>query len=183
MMVILRNASFLLMGSLALILAGCAERHRAIPSSARLMAEDRASKVDFVAPDDGQVFVEDNSSNKLLYSGTIREGERLAINPLKDQITINGQMVRDQKIRDLNEVRVYFQPDPSASVAGARTTIVQPIQVQPAEPARNPNDAEITVTPRSGNESEIRVKPGASGESKVTVEPGDDGSKVTIEPK
>jgi hypothetical protein len=181
-MVTLRNTSFLLMGSLAL-LVGCAERHSAIPKSARLMAEDRASKVDFVAPDDGQVFVEDNSSNKLLYSGTMREGERLAINPIKDQITINGQMVRDQKIRDLNEVRVFFQPDPSANVAGSRTTVVQPVHVHPAEPARSSDDAQITVTPKSGNESEIRVRPGPNGDSKVTVEPGDDGSKVTIEPK
>jgi hypothetical protein len=189
-MVTLRTASTALLGSLALVLvAGCAERHRDIPSSARLVAEDRTGKIDFVAPDDGEVFVEDNSANKLLYSGKINRGEHVRVDPVKDKLTINDRVVRDQKIRDLNEVRVFFKPEPAADLAGSRSTVVQPIHVHPAqaqpstaEPARQ-GDTEIRVTPRGENESEIRVKPGTNSDSRVTVEPGNDSSKVTIEQK
>ena len=185
-MVTLRTASTALLGSLALVLvAGCAERHHDIPSSASLVAEDRAGKIDFIAPDDGDIYVEDNSANKLLYSGKINRGEHVRVDPQKDKLMINNQVVRDQKIRDLNEVRVFFKPEPQADLAASRSTVVQPIQVHPAEaqPARS-GETEIRVAPRRDNEeAEIRVTPGSSSEPKVTVEPTDEGSKVTIEQK
>ena len=180
-MVTLRNVSILAMSSLALLATvGCAERNRAIPNSARLVAEDQG-KIDFVAPSDGEVFVEDRSVNKLLYSGKIDEGDRLEVDPMKDRVSIDGRTVRDQRIRDLNNFRVFFRPDPRADVAGSRSTVVVP--VQPAQPART-GDSEIIVQPRSGSGNDadtIRVRPGANADSKVTVEPGDEGSKVTIE--
>ena len=189
-MVTLRTASAVLLSSLAVIVsAGCAEKHRAIPDSARLVAEDRAGKIDFVAPDHGEVFVEDNSSNKLLYSGAMQAGERLTVNPVKDRLMINNQVVRDQKIRDLNEIRVFFQPSPRADVAGSRTVVNQPVHVHTAQPQQQQparsGDTEIRVAPSrdSDGDTEIRVKPGADSNSRVTVEPGDEGSKVTIEQK
>ena len=191
-MVTLRNASVLLSSLTLLISAGCAEKHRAIPASARLVAEDRAGKIDFVAPDLGEVFVEDNTSNKLLYSGKMTQGERLTVNPQKDQLTINGQVVRDQKIRDLNELRVFFRADPrAADVAGSRTTVNQPIHVHPAQPQQQQpqqqqparsGDTEIRVAPSGDRDGEIRVRPGDSN-SRVTVEPGEEGSKVIVEPR
>jgi len=181
-MVTLRKACILTLSSVAMVLsAGCASRHKAIPSSAQLVAEDKGSKAEFVAPSDGEVFVEDRSANKLLYSGKINEGERLQVDPMKDRLTINGQTVRDQKIRDLNNVRVFFRPDPRADVAGARTVVVP---VQPAQPAHTSGDSEIIVQPRSSSSSDadtIRVKSGSNVDPKVTVEPSEDGSKVTIE--
>ena len=179
-MVKLRNLSVLVMSSLGLVaLVGCAERHKAIPSSARMVAEDKG-RVDFLAPSHGEVFVEDHSANKLLYSGKIEEGERLVVDPHRDQLTINGQTVRDQKIRDLNNIRVFFKGEPRADVASSHTVIVP---AQPAQPVRSA-DSEIIVQPRTASDSDtVRVKPGTNSNSKVTVEPGDDGSKVTIEPK
>jgi hypothetical protein len=184
-MVTLRTASIALLGSLALLAAGCAERHRDIPSSAQLVAEDRTGKIDFVAPDDGDIYVEDNSSNKLLYSGKINRGEHVRIDPMKDKLMINDQVVRDQKIRDLNEVRVFFKPEPQADLAGSRSTAVQPVHVHPAEAQPAPSgETEILVAPRRDNEdAEIRVKPGSGSDSRVTVEPADEGAKVTVEQK
>ena len=179
-MVTIRNTCVALLSSLGMFAAvGCAERHNSIPSSARLVAEDQG-RSDFVAPSDGDVFVEDRSANKLLYSGKINEGERLRVDPMDDKLTINGQVVRDQRIRDLNNIRVFFRADPRADVAGSRQTVVVP--VQPAQPARQSGDSEIIVQPRSeGDADTVRVRPGANNDAKVTVEPGDDGSKVTIE--
>jgi hypothetical protein len=182
--------------SLGMLLAvGCASRNQAIPSSARLVAEDQGN-VDFVAPDDGQVYVEDRTANKLLYSGQVREGQHINVEPVKDRIAIDGQTVRDQKIRDLDTVRVFFKREPRADVAGSHTTVVAPTVVQPSQASdstrteirdtrdsRDPHDSQILVSPR-GDSQEIRVRPGANSDAKITVQPGEDGSKskVTIEP-
>jgi hypothetical protein len=70
-MVTLRNACAILLSSVGMIaVVGCGGRHDAIPESARVVAEDQGQS-DFVAPSDGEVFVEDRSSSKLLYSGKI----------------------------------------------------------------------------------------------------------------
>ena len=177
-MVAYRSACVLLMSSLGMVAAaGCAERHQSIPSSARLVAEDQG-RSDFVAPSDGEVFVEDRSANKLLYSGKMNEGERLRVDPMDDKLTIDGRTVRDQRIRDLNNLRIFFRPDPRADVAGARTVVV------PSQPAPRSGESEIIVQPRTVDDADsIRVKSGSNTDAKVTVEPGDDGSKVTIEPK
>jgi len=187
----LRNSSVFVTSALGLFMAvGCASRHKAIPQSANMVAANEGQgKVNFVAPRDGQVFVEDRTSNKLLYSGQIRDGQQLTVEPKKDRITVDDQIVRDQKIRDLDNVRVFFKPDPHADVAGSRTTVVQPVQpvqVVPsnAQPAgSSTGDSHITV--RNGDNGDVQVRPGANNDSKITVEPGQDGSKpkVTIEPK
>ena len=178
-MVTFRNACILMVSSLGMVATvGCASRHKSIPDSAQLVAEDKG-KSDFVAPQDGHVYVEDRSANKLLYSGKIDQGDRLTVDPGKNRLTLNGETVRDQKIRDLNNIRVFFKPDPRADVAGSRTVVVP---VQPAQPARS-GDSEIIVQPGTASDGNtIRVKPGDT-DSKVTVEPGTDGSKVTVEQK
>jgi hypothetical protein len=176
-MVMFRNTAVLALSSMAAMFAvGCAgERHESIPPSAKLMVKD-AGNVSFAAPDDGMVYVYDRSSGKMLYSGRIREGENLNIAAMDDEIRLNGRVVMDEQIRDNDELRVFFRPEPQSETAGARIH-VQPAQ-QPVQP--RPNDAEITVSPRQDS-SEIRVRPGDDADAKVTVEPGQDGQKVTIE--
>jgi len=190
--VTIRNASILTISTLSMLLAvGCASRNKAIPSSARVVAEDQGN-IDFVAPADGRVYVEDKTTKKLLYSGQIREGQHVNVEPVKDKIAIDGQTVRDQKIRDLDNLRVFFERDPrAADVAGSHTTVVAPTVVQPSQASdstrteirdsRDTRDSQILVTPR-GDSQEIRVRPGDS-DSKITVQPSEDGSKskVTIE--
>ena len=178
-MATLRKVSMVVLGSLGMVLAvGCAaERHDDIPRSARLVAQDQGD-VDFVAPDDGMVYVYDRGAGNMLYSGRIREGERVRVEPRDDRITLNGQTVMDKQIRDNNEVRIFYRAEPRADVAGSRAIIVP---VQPAQPARS-GDSEIIVQPRGqGDADTVRVRPGANGDAKVTVEPGEEGSKVTIE--
>ena len=178
-MAMLRKFSVVVMSSLGMVLAvGCAaERHDDIPNSARLVAKDQG-QVDFVAPNDGMVYIYDRGAGNMLYSGRIREGERVHVEPRDDRITLNGQTVMDKQIRDNNEVRIFYRAEPRADVAGSRAIVVP---VQPAQPARG-GDSEIIVQPRSRDDADtIRVRPGADADAKVTVEPGDEGSKVTIE--
>ena len=181
-----RNVSLALISSLGLFLTvGCAaERHEEIPRSARLVA-DGQGKRDFIAPNDGMVYVYDRTAGNLIYSGRILEGERVEVEPMEDRITLNGRTVMDKQIRDNNEMRVFFRGEPRAvdvDTAGARSRTRAQQQPQQRQ-VDDANTTEIRVQPRQSNEAEIRVKPGADADSKIIVEPGDEGSKVTIEPK
>jgi hypothetical protein len=180
-MVKLRNASIVMMSSLGMFLAvGCAkERHDDIPQSARLMSENRGN-IDFVAPDEGMVYVYDRSSGAMLYSGHIRNGEALRVEPRDDKITLNNRVVMDKQIRDNDDLKVFFQPDPGADVAGSR---VRRERERDAD-RLDRSSSEIIVQPRTSSDTDrIRVKSGPDADSRVTVQPGEDGSKVTIEPK
>jgi len=174
-----RNTAAVLLGSLAMfVMVGCAaERHKDIPESARLVADGHGD-VDFVAPNDGMVYVYDRGAGDLIYSGRILESERVEVEPMKDRITLNGRTVMDKQIRDNNEIRVFFrgQPRPAnVDTASSRTTVIQ--QQQPVKSS----DTEIVVQPSQNNDGAVRVKPGTNSDSKITVEPGDEGSKVIIE--
>ena len=174
-----RKTAAVLLGSLGMfVLVGCAaERHESIPESARLVA-DAKGEVDFVAPNDGMVYVYDRGAGDLIYSGRILEGERVEVEAMKDRVTLNGRTVMDKQIRDNNEVRIFFrgQPRPATvDTASSRTTVIQ------QQPPVRSSDTEIVVQPAEGSDGAVRVKPGANSDSKITVEPGDDGSKVIIE--
>ena len=174
-----RNTAAVLLGSLGMfVMVGCAaERHKSIPENARLVA-DAQGEVDFVAPNDGMVYVYDRGAGNLIYSGRILEGERVEVEPMKDRVTLNGRTVMDKQIRDNNEIRVFFrgQPRPvDVDTAGSRS------RVQQRQNVDREGDTEIVVEQGRGNDGAVRVKPGANTDSKITVEPGDEGSKVIIE--
>jgi hypothetical protein len=180
----MRKTLMLAMSSLGMFLAvGCAsDRHEAIPASARLVAQDQG-RVDFVAPNDGEVYLEDRTANKLVYSGRLNEGEHLAVEPHKDRVMVDGRTVQDQKIRDLDNLRVFFRADPQADVAGSRTVRTRTVEThRDAVPS---NGSEIIVEPRTRSDSDaVRVRTNGDSDSKVTVEPrGDEGAKVTVEPR
>jgi hypothetical protein len=178
----MRKSILLALSSLGMFLAvGCAsDRHEAIPASANLVAQDQG-KIDFVAPDDGEVFLEDRTANKLVYSGKLQQGERLTVEPHRDRVMVDGRMVQDQKIRDLDNLRVFFRPEPRADVAGSRTVRTRTVETQhDVSPSH-----EIVVEPRKSSDPDaVRIRTNGDTDSKVTVEPrGDEGAKVTVEPR
>jgi len=172
----MRTALILAMSSLGTFLAvGCAsDRHDAIPQSANLVAND-TGKIDFVAPNDGEVFLEDRTANKLVYSGKMQQGERLTVEPHKDRVMVDGRTVQDQKIRDLDNLRVFFRPDPRADLAGSRTVHTRTVESPSSK-------SEIIVEPRERSDTNsVHVHTNGDASPKVTVEPGQDGSKVTVQ--
>jgi hypothetical protein len=179
----MRKSLIFAMSSLATFLAvGCASRHDAIPPAANLMAENQG-RVDLTAPSDGKVYLEDRSANKLVYSGTLKDGERLTVEPNKDRIMVDGRTVQDTKIRDLNTLRVFFRPDPQADVAGSRTVQTRTVETSRDVNSSPSNRSEIIVEPRDGSDTDaVRVRTGGDAAHKVTVEPSQDGSKVTVQP-
>ena len=105
-------------------LAGCApERPESVPADAQSVARQSGSNpINFTAPDDGNAFVFDRSTQKMVYSGRLKRGETLELDPRRDGVRVDGRKVVETRLRDLNEYQVWFDADQSAT-AGSRITI------------------------------------------------------------
>ena len=78
-----------------------------IPAGARLAREiDTNAGVSYKAPHDGKLYVYDADSNRVIWSGTIRDGERFSIDSKDGRATIEGQSVLNNN-RDLNPDHRY----------------------------------------------------------------------------
>lgn len=165
-----RKLAVAMLGSVGVFLAvGCAaDRHQDIPRSAMLV-EKHTGDVRFTATNPGEAYVYDRSSGKLLYSGRMQRNETLAVDAKDDRITLNGRTVMDERIRDNDELRIFFREEPRAETAGSRV-IVEPR-----------SDSGVTVQPADRN-SAVTVQPGGS-DSRITVQPGEDrNQRVIVEP-
>ena len=180
-----RNVAFALLGSVGLCLAatGCAaERHQAIPASAKLVSKGQ-TEVTYRASQPGTVWVYDRSTGEMVYSGKVRENDVIAVDAMKDRVVLNSTPVNEKKIKDFDEIKIYFEESPEARLSEARpadATIIREREVQvPRTEVRTtspPREGTITVQPQGD-----RVTVDGARDSKVTVEPQSGDSKVTIE--
>src|SRR5918993_3907604 len=92
-----------------MMLTGCAaERPDSVPADARSVAKQSGTNpINFTAPRDGTVYVYDRSANNMLYSGRVRHGETVELDPKRDSIRVDGRTVMNKDIRDLNEYQVW----------------------------------------------------------------------------
>ena len=167
-MVTLRNVCILTMSSVGMVAVGrlWPRGTRRFRSSAQLVAEDKGTS-DFVAPSDGEVFVEDRSANKLLYSGKIDEGDRLAGRPDEgphDDQRPDGPRPEDPRPEQCPRL---LPPDPRADVAGRARRAADP---GPADAAgARPAESEIIVQPRTGQRRR-RYDPGEARPTEQRLE-------------
>jgi hypothetical protein len=68
----------------------------------------------------------------MVYSGRVRQGETLELDPKRNNVRLEGRVVLEQPLRDLHEYQVWFDQDPSAATAGTRAQ---------AQPTTRPTDA------------------------------------------
>lgn len=88
----LRLLPLLLMGGLMAVGSGCM-RPYGIPPYSQLVAEAPGQVASFQAPDDGTVYVDGPSraSRHIVYSGLIRRGEVVTIDPQNERLIVNGK--------------------------------------------------------------------------------------------
>lgn len=100
--------------SLALALAlaaaaGCAQTGKSvIPAGADEVEAGRGELV-YEVIRDGRVWVYDVETNKMVYSGPVRDGDRVRVNPQTNQITVGGETVSEQPLIRDHEYRIYFK--------------------------------------------------------------------------
>jgi hypothetical protein len=106
-------------GWLCVMLAACApERPESVPADARSVAKQSGNNpVNFTAPRDGTVYVYDRSAGRMVYSGRVQQGETLELDPRRDNVRLEGRVVLEKDLRDLNEYQVWFE-DERAATAG-----------------------------------------------------------------
>ena len=109
----------------AALAGGCgSKRPQSVPADARSVAQQSGSHpVNFTAPGDGTIFVYDKSSKKMVYSGRMKQGETLEMEAKRNNIRVDGRVVFEQRLRDLNEYQVWFDEEPSAATAGKRVEV------------------------------------------------------------
>jgi hypothetical protein len=94
-----------------LAVAGCASSGKmAIPEGADEV-EAGSGSIDWEAGRDGEVWVYDADSDKMIYSGPVREGQSVRVNAGSDQVTIGGRTVSERPISDEHRYRIYFRRD------------------------------------------------------------------------
>lgn len=81
--------------------------YAAIPRTARMLDESRG-EISIEAPDDGRMYVYDVDARRLVYSTSVRRGERFTVKPEIDKISLDGVVVFDSNLERRNEHRVYF---------------------------------------------------------------------------
>ena|SRR6187401_999139 len=142
---------------LCMLVTGCApEKHEAIPADAQLTTKGQKDLA-YRATTDGKVFVYDRSNGDMLYTGTMRQGELISVDAMKDKIYVNNVPV-DKKIKDHDDIKIYFQESPAARYDAARPASSSSATViQPGTSTTTSPDGTITVKPNS--------------DGKVTIEP------------
>ena len=91
------------------VLAGCAAKGKmAIPEGADAVKTDTGS-VSWDAKHAGEVWVCDADTNKMIYTGPVRDGDTVRVNAAEDTVTVGGKTVSEHKISDEHKYRIYFR--------------------------------------------------------------------------
>jgi hypothetical protein len=107
------------MAWLSVVAAGCAkDRPKSVPADAQSVAKQTGTNpVNFTAPNDGTVYVYDRSAKKMLYSGRVRRGETLELDPRRDEVRLESRVVMNKDLRDLNKYQVWFDAEGAVPAA------------------------------------------------------------------
>jgi hypothetical protein len=132
-----------------------------VPAGARLIKEGHEPLL-YQVPSDGTVWVYNASDRRLVYTGAVRAGQSVHVDPDHDFVLVNGKKVVDMKMDDFDNHQILFAP----LATGSQTTAIQP----PA-PAQAPGQAPAVIV--QPNPVKIQQQPG-----EVRVK----GSEVEVQP-
>lgn len=87
---------------------GCQGQPKGMPEAARFKKAGKY-KIAYVAEQDGTAYVVDEWDNTLKYSGPVRKGDRIVVDPDADKITVNDAAVSTGKVYSSGHV-IYLAP-------------------------------------------------------------------------
>jgi hypothetical protein len=56
------------------------------------------------------IWVYDVNSDRIIYSGGLAGNQSVSVDPVANQITVDGRIVFDKGLNNGDQVRIYFQP-------------------------------------------------------------------------
>ena len=96
---------------------GCAsETHPNDVPAAASLASEGTSRIVYTAPQAGTVYVSDDTTNRMIYSGTMMSGQRVIVDPKNDRIDLDDHKVSDQTLHTGNSYQIYFDRHAPAMV-------------------------------------------------------------------
>jgi hypothetical protein len=100
--------------------AGCTV-HRAdpVPGNAVLATEGN-SRLSYRAPNDGVVYVLEPRRDRIVYRGSVEEGDLVVVDPDNDRILLDGRVVAEDGIRRGTMHRVFFEQSDTQRVVEER---------------------------------------------------------------
>ena len=124
---------------------GCAERYRDVPDDA-VTLRDAKGGLTAHANHTGNVYVYDESAKKMIYSGQVRDGDSISVEPTADRIVVNGKTVSQQELDNNHRYRVFLDEKEMRDRGIAYDT----------DTARTSGDGRTTVIERQGDSTVIR---------------------------
>ena len=86
---------------------GCRGRAEGVPEGAKF---EKVSKrrIAYTAPQDGTVYVVDDWDNQLLYSGPVRQGDEVVVDPGAGVLSVAGKEVSPQRKLHSGDHSIYL---------------------------------------------------------------------------
>lgn len=80
-----------------------------VPREARILERGRG-ELSTRVNGRGMVYLYDVNDERVVWSGTVRDGERVTIDPENDRASVDGRLVYDRNLERNHEHRIYFVP-------------------------------------------------------------------------
>jgi hypothetical protein len=85
-----------------------------LPSDARLVDEGRSSTLRYDVRDRGTAYLVDRSADVVVWSADVRDGDRIAIDPGKNKIEVNGRESANIDLKSSDKFELYFNRSSSS---------------------------------------------------------------------
>ena len=93
----------------AVAVTGCTNTGKnAIPSGTDRVASGEGT-IEYRAERDGDIWVYDTHSKKMVYTGPVRDGDRVRVNTDTNQVTIGGRTVSERSLAGDHKYEIYFR--------------------------------------------------------------------------
>ena len=90
--------------------AGCRNDRDTIPADATMISSG-SEEVTAVAPNDGTVYVFDDTSNRTVYVGRVRKGDSVRVDAKDDKVMFDGKTAVERELWDDHRYQVFFDRD------------------------------------------------------------------------
>lgn len=104
-------------------MGGCAAQPQqaVVPATARLQVSSSGQKV-YAAPAEGTMYVYDQPADRLIWSGQVKPGQVVGVDPARNEVTLNGTPVSNKLQVGNGRIDILFEPSPAAQTASGVTS-------------------------------------------------------------
>jgi hypothetical protein len=95
---------------IGMAVAGCASGGKAAIESGAHVVKSGTGSLDYTAPRDGDVWVNDATANRLLVLTATKKGQVLHVDAAASEVRVDDKVVSQRPINANHQYQVYFRP-------------------------------------------------------------------------